>query len=197
MIEPKKKKSIATVDEEIDAVVSRESEEALKRFRAGDFTARLNARLASPPTRRPGLAPALPILVFFRKPVLAASLGFCLLAAAATVYFFASKDVNSRRENGIRLMTEALAHTNFYRAGGLASFPDETEESSAGSGPGAFARVLHRALAETGAGSSFATSIEGGAPLRPLFNSKERFKILFEDRAILKVLTALAKQKEV
>lgn len=197
MDERKRKKPSMTAAEEIEAVVQRESAEALEQFRSGDFAARLNARLASPPTRRPELSPAPSILVFFRKPVLAAALGFCLLAAAATVYFFAPRGGNGRGEVGIRLMTEALAKANFCRAGGLAAFPEETEESSAGSEPGAFARVLHRALAETGAGSPSDTSIEGRAPLRPLFNSKERFKILFEDRAILKVLTALAKQKEV
>jgi len=174
---------------EIDALVNRESEAALARFRSGDFASRLKSRIAASPAR-------LPPFFLFRKPVFVPALGFAVLAAAAIIYFFAAGNGNGRVEAGFRFMTETLAKTEFIRAGGLESSKDEPGESPAGRESGAFAQALFRALAGTGSGSPSEASKGGSAPLRPLFSPKERFKILYGDRTILKVLTMFANQKE-
>ena len=184
MDENKVNKAKGMADSDIEAVIRRESEEAIKRFRSGDFAARLKSRLAAPLPRRP--------FFLFRKPVLVPALGFLVLAAVALVVFFAPGSGKGRVEAGLRFMTDALAQSEFFRNAELRFFPGETGDSTSGGTASIFSEALIRVAAEPKAGSA-----EGGDPLRPLFSPKERFKILYGDRAILRVLTNIANQKEV
>jgi len=173
----------------IEAVVRKESEDALRRFRSGDFASRLNARLAAPPARPP--------FFLFRKPFLFPALGVLVLAAAAFILVLVPGRDKARVEAGFRLMTESLSRSELLRAvESPADFigPDET---TPGRDALPFARVLFRAAAGSESGSKSGAPSRGGAPLRPLFNPKERFQILYGDRAILRVLTNIANQKEV
>lgn len=168
---------------DIDAIVDRESEEALRRFRAGDFTARLNARLASPPPRRP--------FVLFRKPALIPALGLAALAAAALFVLFPPGGRNGRLEAGFRVMTEALSRSEILMAIEAPTGFEMRSEPAGGRNIHGLAERLLRILSQREA-----ASVEGQAPLRPLFSPKERFKILYEDRVILRVLTDIANLKE-
>jgi len=183
MDESKRKKPIVTAEEEIEAVIQRESEEALRRFRSGDFAARLKSRLEGPLPPRP--------LFLFRRPVLVPALGLLVLTAAALLVFYHPGGRNGRLETGFRFMTETLAQTEFFRNAEHRFFPGVTGDSTSGGTASFFSEALIRVAAEPQAGFA-----EGGDPLRPLFSPKERFKILYGDQAILRVLTMISTQKE-
>lgn len=168
---------------DIEAIVGRESEEALRRFRAGDFAARLNARLSSPPPRRP--------FVLFRKPVLIPALGLAALATAAFLVLFPPDGRNGRFEAGFRVMTEALSRSEILKAIEAPTGFEARNEPAGERNTHELAELLLRVLSQREAAPA-----EGQAPLRPLFSPKERFKILYEDRAILRVLTDIANLKE-
>ena len=170
--------------QEIEAIVGRESEEALRHFRAGDFTVRLNARLSPIPPRRP--------FVLFRKPVLIPALGLAALAMAAFLVFFLPDGSNGRWEAGFRVMTEALSRSEILKAIEAPTGFEARKEPAGGRNIHGLAELLLRTISQREAASA-----EGKAPLRPLFSPKERFKILYEDRAIFRVLTGIAIQKEV
>lgn len=166
---------------DIEAIVDREREEALRRFRAGDFAARLNARLASPPPRRP--------FILFRKPVLIAALG--LAAVTAFIVFVLPGGKNGRLEAGFRMMTEALSRSEVLKAIAGPTAVEALSEPAGGGKAHGLAERLLRFLSRQEADPA-----EGRVPLRPLFSPEERFKILYEDRAILRVLTDIANLKE-
>jgi len=168
---------------EIEAIVGRESEEALRRFRAGDFAARLNARLSSPPPRRP--------FFLFRKPFLVPALGLAALSTAALLVFFPPGGRNGRREAGFRVMTEVLSRSEILKAIEAPTGFETRPEPAGGTNTHGLAERLLRIMSQREA-----ASVEAKSPLRPLFSPKERFKILYEDRAILRVLTGIANQKE-
>ncbi|MHB8054169.1 MAG: hypothetical protein ACYDH3_02845 [Candidatus Aminicenantales bacterium] len=177
---------------EVEAVVRRESEEALRGFRSGDFAERLKSRLDAPLPQPP--------FFLFRKPVFIPALGILFLAAAATfLLVLGPNGGNKQVEAGFRSMTESLARSDVFRAGVLSPLAGGSDEVSAGRAAGSFAEVLFRAAggSETGSESEQTAPAEGGAPLRPLFSSDERFKILYEDQVILRVLTQIATHKEV
>ena len=190
MDELKDKKPFET-DADIEAIVRRESEDALRRFRAGDFASRLKTRLETPPLRQP--------FFLLRKPVFVPALGVLVLAVGALIVFHAPVRRNGRVEAGFRHLTETLAKSDLFQAGGLRFFYGGPNESTAGRNALSFATILFRAAAGSDAGSvsESAASAEGGAPLRPLFSPKERLKILYGDQAILRVLTNITTQKEV
>ena len=180
----KDKKPALTAETDIEAVVFRESEAALRRFRSGDFASRLKARLDAPPARRP--------FFLFRKPVFIPALGVLVSAVAGLVIFFAPEIGKGRVEAGFRFMTDALAQSELLRNAGSRFFSGETGEAASGGAASFFSEALSRIAAEAEAGSA-----ESDAPLRPLFSPKERLKILYKDQAILRVLRNIANQKEV
>ncbi len=185
------KKPIAT-EEDIEAVVRRESEEALSRFRSRDFASGLKARLDSPSARQP--------FFLFRKPVFVPALGVLVVAAAAIFLLLRTPNAeNDSVEAGVRFMTESLAKSDVFRAGILSPLAGRSDEASTGRAIASFAAVLFRAAggSDTGSESEQTAPAEGGAPLRPLFSPDERFKILYEDQVILRVLTQIATHKEV
>ncbi|MCX6565733.1 MAG: hypothetical protein NTW38_04815 [Candidatus Aminicenantes bacterium] len=188
MHESQDKKSAAT-DADIEAVVRRESEEALCRFPSGDFASRLKTRLKAPLPRQRFL--------LFRKPVFAPALGV-LVAATAAIFLLlrAPNDGDVRVEAGFRRMTESLAASDAFRVGGLRVVSCKPDE---GRSADSFTSALFRAAtgSDAGSASESAAPAEGGAPLRPLFSPDERFKILYGDQAILRVLTKFTTQKEV
>jgi hypothetical protein len=180
----KDEKPVLKAETDIDAVVFRESEAALRRFRSGDFASRLKARLAAPSARRP--------FFLFRKPVLIPAFGFLIPAVAGFVIFFAPGTGKEQVEAGFRFMTDVLAQSEVLRNAGSRFFSSETGEAASGGATSFFTEALGRIAAEAEAGFT-----EGSAPLRPLFSPKERLKILYGDQAILRVLTKIAKLKEV
>jgi hypothetical protein len=180
----KDEKPVLTAETDIEAVVFRESAAALRRFRSGDFASRLKARLDAPPARRP--------FFLFRKPVFIPALGFLVLAMAGLVIFLPPGTGKGQVEAGFRFMTNALAQSELFRSAGSRFFSGETGEAASGGAASFFTEALSRIAAEAEAGSA-----EGGAPLRPLFSPQERLKILYGDQAILRVLTKIAKLKEV
>jgi len=184
MDERKETKSKGMADTDIEDVIRRESETALRPFRAGAFVSPLKSRLVAPIPRRR--------FFLFRKPIFIPALGFLVLAAVALVVFFAPGSGKGRVEAGLRFMTDVLAQSEFFRNAELRFFPGETGDSTPGGTASIFSDALIRVAAEPKAGSA-----EGGDQLRPLFSPKERFKILYGDRAILRVLTNIANQKEV
>jgi hypothetical protein len=191
MRESPDKKPIAT-EEDIEAIVRRESEEALSRFRSRDFASGLKARLDSPPARQP--------FFLFRKPVFVPALGVLVVAAAAIFLLLRTPNAeNDSVEAGVRFMTESLAKSDVFRAEGTRVFSGEPGEGSEVRGAGSFATVLFRAATGSDAESASESiaPVEGNTPLRPLFSPDERFKILYEDQVILRVLTKFAAQKEV
>jgi|GEM_PF-3013912 len=184
-------KPIAT-EADIEAVVRRESEEALRRFRSVDFASHLIARLDSPRARQ--------LFFLFRKPVFVPAIGVLILAAATIFFLLRTPNAeNGRVEAGFRFMTESLAKSDVFRAGILSPLAGRSDEASAGRAIASFAAILFRAAggSDTGSESEQTAPAEGGAPLRPLFSPDERFKILYEDQVILRVLTQIATHKEV
>jgi hypothetical protein len=176
---------------EVEAIIQKESEDALRRFRSDDFAARLKARLDTPATRRR--------FFLLRKPVFVAALGILVLAAAALILGRGPGRRNDRVEAGFRSMTETLAKSDFFHAGGPWYSFGGTYEAGQGRDILAFAAVLIRSSASSvgGAESRSAAPGEEGAPPRPLFSPDERFKILFGDKVILRVLMNIASHKEV
>lgn len=182
MNETKRKTDTATEEGEIEALIHHESENALRRFRAGDFAASLNDRLASPPPRRP--------FILFRRSVLVPSLGLAALAAFAM--FILPGGGNGRLETGFRFMTEALSGSAILQAIQSSAPFEDPDVAAGGRGARGLAALLFRIVSQRDAAPA-----GGEAPLRPLFSPKERFKILYGDRAILRVLMDIAGQKEV
>lgn len=188
------KPQAAATEPDFEGIVRRESEEALRRFRSGDFSARVKSRLEAPLPR--------PAFFLFRRSVFAPVLGLVLLAAgAAAIFYFVDRgNERIRIEAGFRQITESLSHYGLFRAGAK---PEATkagqDATSTGGDAQPFIEALFRAAAgqETKTGRTPSGSVEGGAPLRPLFSPKERFKILYEDQVILRVLTSITNQKEV
>jgi hypothetical protein len=193
MDEIKEQKPHATTEPDIEGIVRRESEAALRRFRDGDFASRLKANPDSSPARRPFFP--------FGKSVFAPALGLFILAAGALVFLFILVPGRERIrvEAGFRHMTESLARSELFRTAERPTVPAQFEKTPTGREVPAFAKALFRAAAgsETGPASESAGPEVGDAPLRPLFSPNERFKILYEDRVILRVLTNIANQKEV
>jgi hypothetical protein len=180
-------KKIVAPDAGVEAVIHRESEEALSRFRSRDFASGLKARLDSPPARQP--------FFLFRKPVFVPALGVLVVAAAAIFLLLRTPSAeNDSVEAGFRFMTKALGQSEYLKAGGGAASngktPARTEITP-------FAAALFRKAAELNASPEPAVPEKEGLPLRPLFNSRERFKILYGDKAILRVLTTITTEKEV
>ncbi len=183
MDERKGEKPIVTAEEEIEAVVQRESAEALERFRSGDFAARLKSRLEGPLPRQP--------FFLFRRPVLIPAVGLLVLAAAALIIVFPPDGGNGRLEAGFRFMTEVLAQTDLLRDDGRLPFAGRPSTLPSERPASTFTEALIWIASQ-----KETSSPEGSAPLRPLFTPNERFKILFGDQAILRVLTMLSTQKE-
>jgi len=182
----KEEKPNAEAEADFEVDIRRESEEALRRFRAGDFAGKLKSRLEAPLPKQPS--------VLFRRTVLAPALGLLVLAAGALAVFFfvARSNERVRVEAGVRQITEALSRFELLPL-------EARPEAPTGRSLPPFAEALFRKGGGPEAGSETGTAgpAAGGAPLRPLFSPNERFKILYEDRVILKVLTAIANQKEV
>lgn len=182
----KEEKPNAEAEADFEVDIRRESEEALRRFRAGDFAGKLKSRLEAPLPKQP--------FVLFRRPVLAPALGLLVLAAGALAVFFfvAGNNERIRVEAGFRQITEALSRSIVFQ-------PEMRSEAPAGRGLPPFAEVLFRKAdgPEAGSETGAVGPAKEGAPLRPLFTPNERFKILFEDQVILRVLTNIANQKEV
>lgn len=193
MDEIKEEKPNAGTETDFEAVIRRESEEALRRFRAVDFAGKLKPRLKAPLPKRP--------FVLFRRPVLFPVLGLLILAAGALAVFLfvAGNNERIRVEAGFRHMTEALSRSDVFQSDARSTEPGGPGRVPAAGGfpPFAEALILTASAPETGAENGPGAAAEGGAPLRPLFNPNERFKILYEDRVILRVLTNIANQKEV
>jgi hypothetical protein len=181
MDERKDKRPVET-EVDVEAVIQKESENALRHFRSGDFAARLKARLDAPAARRP--------FFLLRKPVFVPALGVLILAAAALILGHGPGRGNGRVEAGFRSMTKTLAKSDYFQAGGLRRSIGGPAKAAQGRDILSFAAVLFRSTAgsDGGPGPESAGPREGGAPLRPLFSPDERFKILYGDKVILRVL---------
>ena len=96
-------------------------------------------------------------------------------------------------------MTKILAKSDFFQAGGSRRSIGGPAEAAQRRDIPSFADALLRSLARSdgGPGPGSAGPREKGAPLRPLFSPDERFKILYRDQVILRVLTNIAIKKEV
>lgn len=175
---------------DIEAVIRKESEEALRRFRSGDFASRLSSRLASSQPRRP--------FVLFRKPVLVPALGVLALAAVVVVLLvLATNGGKGRVEAGFRFMTDVLGRSEYFRTADSRALAGGPGETSARPEITPFAAAIFRAAAGSSAAPGPIVLEKNGPPLRPLFNPDERFKILYGDKAILRVLVNIMTQKEV
>ena len=165
---------------DIEAIVQRESAEALKHFQSGDFEARLKARLGSPLPGQP--------LILFRKPVFITALAVVVLAAASILVFFGPGGRNGQVETGFKFLTGVLAKSDLFQSTYFPTSREATGETPVGGDIKPFAEVLSRVAAGLDTGSESTSSSGGSAPLRPLFNANERLKILYGDQVILKVL---------
>jgi hypothetical protein len=174
---------------DIEAVVQKESDDALRRFRSGDFAARLITRLDTPPTRRP--------FFLFRKPVFVPAIGLLALAAAALILGRGPGQGNGRVEAGFPFMTETLERTDFFQAGGSRLSPGGPAQATGGREGTSFAVALFRVAAMSDTRTESVAPEERDAPPRPLFSPNERFKILFGDQVILRALMNIASHKEV
>jgi hypothetical protein len=188
MDEIKDKSSVET-EMDIEAIIQKESEDALRRFCSGDFVARLKTRLNTPPARRP--------FFLFRKPVFVPALGLLVLAAAALILGRGPGRGNGLVEAGFRIMTDTLAKTDSFQAGGLRLPPEGPDHTMGGRDAVSFAAALFRVAAGSGTGTESVAPGERDAPLRPLFSPNERFKILYGDQVILRALKNMASHKEV
>lgn len=190
-MDERKDKSPVETEVDIEAIVQKEAEGALRHFRSGDFAARLKARFDAPAARRP--------FFLFRKPVFVPAIGVLVLAAAALFLGRGPGRGNGRVETGFRFMTETLAKSDFFQAGGSPYTFCGPAKAAQGRDIPSFTDVLFRSLARSdgGPGPESAGPREGGAPLRPLFSPDKRFKILYGDKVILRVLMNIASHKEV
>jgi len=183
------------LDEEIDDLIRRESDRALRRFRSGDFSARLKSRLASPAEDVPDRAPA---SRFFYKLIPRPGLGIFFLAvtvtaaAAVSVFHWIPEARHRRAEAGFQAMTETFRRTDLFTPRAPARAPEAPAAGLSEPEANPFSKILFRfAPSETGREST-----TPGVPssLRPLFSPRERFKILFQDKAIERALILIATQ---
>jgi hypothetical protein len=187
MVEPKDL-GFDEIEMDIEAIIQKESDDALERFRRGDLTALRKARLDPPLAKRP--------FFLLGKPVFVTALG--VLTLAVTVLFLGRGPGpgNGRVEAGFRSITEALKKTDFFRAGEPVLSPNGRDQVAGGWDARSFALALFGSAARSDPGTESIVPEERNAPLRPVFSPNQRFKILFGDQVILRVLTNIASQKE-
>jgi hypothetical protein len=177
--------------EDIRRLVSAETDEALRRFRAGNFEAKLRARIAAA-DRAAGEAPKR----FFRLRPLAVS-----AVAAALILLLAGGAFLVLRHGRKGGDDAAVFVKGFGRLPGLesvmagpAGVPDHGRTASASSGP--MARVLGQAYEEKKAEED--RTVPVAAPAAPRLSLKKKIEILFKDRVLERVLSSIhEKSKEV
>jgi hypothetical protein len=173
---------------DIAAVVKKESDEALRRFRSGDFIANLKARLDRLPVRR--------AFFFSLKPVWISAFSLLVLAAAALILGRGPGRGNGQIEAGFRFMTDSLGKADFFQAGGSRLASGGVDQAAGEREILSLSTALLRISAEADTGTESAATEARDAPPRPLFSPNERFKILYGDRVILKALQNMAFHKE-
>lgn len=176
--------------EDIRRLVKAETDEALRRFRAGNFEAKLRARFAPPDRAAGGPPKRLLRLRPLSVPALAAAL-LLLLAVGAFLLFH-------REQQGAGGETAM-----FVKAVGMFPGLEGLAAGSAGAAPEGgpasadpFARVLAQAYHERRAEEDRTAPAAG--PAVPHFSLKKKMEILFKDRALERVLLSIhEKSKEV
>jgi hypothetical protein len=176
--------------EDLRRLVSAEKEEALTRFREGDFEAKLRARIAAA-DRAAGWAPkGLRRLRPLAVPSLIAAL--VLLLAVGAFLVFRRGQQGAGGETAIFVKAVGM----FPGLEGLAAGP---AGAAPGGGPASadpFARVLAQAYHERRAEEDRTAPAAG--PAVPHFSLKKKMEILFKDRALERVLLSIhEKSKEV
>jgi len=178
--------------EDIRRLVSAETDEALRRFRAGNFEAKLRARFA-PPDRAAGEAPKR----FFRLRPLAVSADAAahvlLLAGGA---FLVLRHGRKGGGDDAAVFVKGLGRLPGLESvvAGPAGVPDHRRTVTASSGP--MARVLGQAYEEKKAEED--RSVPAAAPAAPRLSLKKKLEILFKDRTLERVLLSIhEKSKEV
>jgi len=178
--------------EDIRRLVSADTDEALRRFRAGDFEAKLRARIAAADRA----AGEVPKRSFRLRPLAVSAVAAALIILLAGGAFLVLR--HGRKGGGD---DAAVFVKGFGRLPGLesvvagpAGVPDHGRAASASSSP--MARVLGQAYEEKKAEEE--RTVPAAAPAAPRLSLKKKIEILFKDRTLERVLLSIhEKSKEV
>lgn len=181
MSEKENEKRLQDMPDQVRSIIQRETEDGLRRFRAGNFESRLQAADWDRPNET-----KLPLGLVRRAWIPALGLAvIMILVISAVLWFVPSKP--KLPTGGLGMIDAALKDLPGFRT---MSLSDQTEPAANENFPPA-AAIVSRALtfATRSATSGREPAVSPGAKLVPRYNLEQKMKILFGDKTIEQALS--------
>ena len=175
MSERKPKKPMVDMPDKARSLIQGETEDGLKRFRSGDFEARLKSRLQAFPERRRRL-------MNLTRPSLVPALGYtfaAVVAGAVVLWFILTPHPPAAG------LTLALNRLPGFRTLDMASFPNTGVNEIPLPAESVFSRALAAAAAAFEIGMP---KVSAPRNIVPPYDLEQKMKILFGERTIERAL---------